>query len=369
MKQTRVLLIAPSEAIVGGQSVQAKRLLSALAAQSGLHVDFQPVNPKLSRLLRELQRVKYVRTVTTEALYLGQVLAKSSVYDVLHVFTAGYSSFLLTLAPVFAAARLTRTPVLVNYHDGRAEDHLRHSRSAVSLLRSVSQIVVPSGYLVDIFAKFGLPARPIHNIVDVSQFLYRDRPEPKPKFLHNRGLEPHYNVECSLRAFQLVQQRYPEASIDIAHDGSMRARLESLTSELELRNVRFLGQVGQEQMRILYNQADIYIMSPRADNMPLSVLECFASGLPVISTAVGGVPYIIENGRTGLLAPDNDARGLADAAIRLITERGLSSTITGSAFKECEKYGADRVACEWQAAYDEVLGGAARRPAPLHPGL
>jgi glycosyltransferase involved in cell wall biosynthesis len=354
MRPIRVLLAAPSLEIVGGQSIQAFRLLEALKNRPEISVDFQPIDPRLGAPLRSLQRIKYVRTLVNEAVYAGELFAKLRTADVVHVFTAGYSSFLLTFVPLIAAARANRKPVILNYHDGRAASHFESSRLAIKLAREAEAIVVPSLYLAGIFVRFGLEARPIVNIVDASRFSFRARRNIKPYLLHNRGLERHYNPACSLRAFAIVQRKYPEAKLVVAHDGPLRGELEKLAAELRLDNVRFVGAVDQNRMRELYDDAEIYLMSPDADNMPLSVLECFASGLPLISTAAGGVPYMVENGKTGLLVSPNDHQGLAAAALRLIEEDGLALQLAENGLRECERYQPDRVAREWCALYTEV---------------
>lgn len=354
MRPIRVLLAAPSLEIVGGQSIQAFRLLEALKNRPEICVDFQPINPRLSAPFRPLQRIKYVRTLATEAVYATELFPRLKTADVVHVFTAGFSSFLLTFVPLLAAARANRKPIILNYHDGRAEDHLRRSRLAVKLARQADTIVVPSGYLAGIFARFGFEARPIFNMIDPSRFSFRERRKVKPYFLHNRGLEHHYNPACSLRAFAIVQRKYPEARLDVAHDGPLRGELEALAAALELNNVRFLGAVDQNRMRELYHDAEIYLMSPDADNMPLSILECFATGVPLVSTAAGGVPYMVEDGRTGLLVPLNDHQALAAAALRLIEEEGLALRLAKNGLRECERYQPDRVAKEWCVIYREV---------------
>jgi glycosyltransferase involved in cell wall biosynthesis len=100
----------------------------------------------------------------------------------------------------------------------------------------------------------------------------------KPAFLTNRILEPLYNVGCVLRAFAIVQKRYPEASLTIAHDGPSRSGLERLARDLNLRNTRFVGRVPHEKIPELYDAADIYMTSPNVDCMPGSSSNAFAPG-------------------------------------------------------------------------------------------
>jgi glycosyltransferase involved in cell wall biosynthesis len=240
---------------------------------------------------------------------------------------------------------------ILNYHDGRAEDHLAHWPMARRCMRLATAIVVPSDYLVDVFARFGLQAKRIHNITATDSPPYRDRMQPRPIFLHNRGLAPEYNPACTLRAFAIIQGRYPEASLTIAHDGPLSRKLEALATWLGLRQTRFVGSVSPERMAGLYNSADIYLMSPNADNMPLSLLECFAAGLPIVSSKAGGIPNIVEDQRTGLLFPLNDHQAMAACALRLLEEPGLAAGLARNARAECAKYSWPHIGPQWIAVY------------------
>jgi len=210
-------------------------------------------------------------------------------------------------------------------------------------------VVTPSGYLAAVFARHSIAARSIPNLIDVERFPFRERAEPRPLFLHNRGLEPLYNVGCTLRAFALIQRRYPSAALTLAHDGPLRVELERLARELDLKNVRFLGFVSRDDTPRILNEADIYLTSPDIDNMPGSLLECFAAGLTVVATRAGGIPWVVEDGRTGLLVDCNDHEALARAAIRLLEEPGLSSRLSAAGRAECPKY-------QWPAAREAWIG-------------
>jgi glycosyltransferase involved in cell wall biosynthesis len=220
------------------------------------------------------------------------------------------------------------------------------------------RIVVPSRFLADTFARFGVRADSIPNIVDTTEFRYRERAQIRPIFLHNRAMEPLYNAACSLRAFGIVQATYPDARLILAHDGPLRPQLVAMARELALHHVEFLGCVDQKRMAELYDEADIYMTSPDIDNMPGSVLECFASGLPVIATKAGGIPYVIEHGRTGLLVPPDDHRSLAAAAIRLLEEDKLALRLTRNALAECTRYRGSVVAAQWKNLYRELSSEA-----------
>ena len=351
----RVLIVAPSLDILGGQAVQAAQLLARLGEEPSLEVSFLPVNPRLPAPLRKLQAIKYVRTIVTSLFYWALLLARVREYDIIHVFSASNLSFVLAPTPAILVARLYGKKTVLNYHSGEARDHLRRwRRTAIPTIRVVDEVAVPSGYLVDVFSQFKIVARPIFNFVDTDRFRFRQRNPLRPLFLSNRNLEPLYNVGCVLRAFAIIEQRLPEARLIVAGDGSQRAELENLARTLNLRNVEFLGRVAPEKMHELYSAADIYLNSSDIDNMPGSIIEAFASGLPVISTDAGGIPYIVTDRETGMLIHRGDYEAMAGVALRLLDDGDLASRMTSRAHEECNKYQWRAVKSEWLKLYHEL---------------
>ena len=358
-RPVRVLLVGPSLDILGGQAVQAARLLEQFRRVPALEVDFLPVNPRLPGPLRLLQRVKYVRTVVTSVAYVASLLRRVPRFDVVHAFSASYWSYLLAPLPALVVGRLFGKRTLLNYRSGEAEDHLANWPSATGTMRRfVDAIVVPSGYLVDVFGRFGLDARSVFNFVDLARLPHRVRAHPRPVFLSNRNLEPLYNVGCTLDAFARVRREVPEARLLVAGDGAERARLERRVVELGLGGVEFLGRIAPERMGELYDRADVYLNSPNIDNMPGSIIEAYAAGLPVVTTDAGGIPYIVRDGETGLMVPRGDADAMAAAALRVLREPGLAERLSVAAREEClRRYVWPAVEAEWVAVYEGLRDG------------
>ncbi|HUE83878.1 MAG TPA: glycosyltransferase, partial [Pyrinomonadaceae bacterium] len=209
----KVLIVAASMDIVGGQAVQAVRLMDHLKREGAVEVEFLPVNPRLPGVLRKLQSIKYVRTISTSILYWLKLLATIPGFDVIHIFSASYFSFLLAPAPAIVVSKLFGKRIVLNYHSGEAEDHFQRWPTSIPLLKCADEIVVPSGYLVRIFSRFGLPAKAVLNVIDFDRFTFRPRGLLRPVFLSNRNFEAHYGVDVVLRAFAIIQKRFPEASL------------------------------------------------------------------------------------------------------------------------------------------------------------
>jgi glycosyltransferase involved in cell wall biosynthesis len=350
--------VGPSLDILGGQAIQADRLLRHLRELPGIDASFLPVNPRLPGPLRRLQSIKYVRTVVTSLRYLASLLSTLPRCDVVHAFSASYWSFLLAPLPAMAIGRLLGKRVVLNYRSGEADDHLARWRLSARAMRLAHAIVVPSGYLVDVFSRYGLHAVPVFNFVDPERIPYRARGRPRPVFLSNRNFEALYNVACVLRAFARIQRSIPDAELIIAGDGTHRRELERLAADLGLRGVRFVGRKAPAEMAQLYDAADVYLNAPNIDNMPNSVLEAFAAGIPVVSTDAGGIGYIVEHERNGLLVSRDDDAALATAAIRVVQEPGLAARLTTEARRDClALYTWEAVGTAWARVYRDVLSG------------
>jgi glycosyltransferase involved in cell wall biosynthesis len=364
--KVRLLIVAPSFDILGGQAVQAARLMDRLSEEPGLDVGFLAINPRLPGFLRKLQAIKYVRTFVTSIAYIASLFSQVRKYDVIHIFSASYFSFVLAPTPAILIGRLYGKGLLLNYHSGEAEDHLqRWHRSAMPTLRLVDEIVVPSEYLVRIFSKFGLQAKPIYNLIETDRFRFRERRPLKPVFLSNRNFEKHYGVDRVLRAFALIQKRIPEASLVVAGDGPERVALEQLAVELNLSNTKFTGRVPHDRVIELYDSADIFLNGSEIDNQPLSILEAFACGLPIVTTDAGGIPYMVSQEKTALVVPMGAYEQLAASALRLLDDEPLAQRIIEQGREECKKYQWDAVREQWLKVYFELANQTSVSQQPL----
>jgi L-malate glycosyltransferase len=348
----RIAFVAPTLEILGGQGVQASTLAGAFR-QDGWALDFIPINPGFPRGLRWLRRVPYARTLLNEALYLMR-LADLRRADVVHVFSASYWSFLLAPAPAILAARCLGKPVVLNYRSGEADDHLARWGVLVhALLGLVDEIVVPSEYLKAIFKRYGYRARVIPNVVDLSRFRYRERRAPAPRLVSTRNLEPYYRVDNTLEAFALLRARYPEATLTLAGSGSEERRLRELAASLGTGGIRFVGRVEPTAMPGLLDTADIFVNSSVVDNQPVSVLESFAAGLPVVSTGTGDIAAMVRDGETGLIVSPDDPAALVKAVTGLLDDPERAVRIARHARAEVEKYTWARVKELWASVYSE----------------
>ena len=354
----RVLVVAPSPRTIGGQSNQAAILLERLAAEPSVEPSFLASDPRLPGPLRALQRVRYLRTIANSLVYVAGLLRRVPRADVVHVFSSSNSSFVITATPAILVARLLRKGALLHYHSGEAHTHLREWRTAVPTLRLVGAIVSPSVYVASAFERHGLPVRVIPNVLEADRFEFRERAPLRPLVLSNRALLPYCHVEDVLRAFALVRARARGARLIVAADGPERASLERLAGELGRDGIEFTGWIAPESIGSLYASADVLLnTSGERDNVPMSILEAFAAGLPVVSTAVAGIPELVRDGETGLLTPPGDHRAIASAVLRLLHDPELASRLAHAARESLVRHRWEAVRGPWLALYEEQKPG------------
>ena len=361
MSKLQIAIVAASARAPGGQAVQAAQLLGAWHGDPAVDARLVSINPQPPRILGALDRNKYGRQFLAANLYLPQLATRLAHADVVHVFGAAYRAFLLAPLAALLLARPYRVPVVLNYRNGEGPDHLAHSPIARAAIRHADRVVVPSAFLAQAFAGFGLKTTAIANIVDLQRFAFRERPVLRPRLLSTRNLHGLYNISCTLRAFRMIQDRRPDATLTIAGDGPKRSVLEQLSGLLGLRGVRFLGRVAYDQMPSLYADHDVYVQTPDVDNQPNSVLEAFASGLPVVSTDVGGMSAMVANGTQGLLVPKNDHASLANEVLRLLENPRLARELTAGARVACERHTWPVVRDQWLRLYEELAAARGAR--------
>lgn len=297
----KVLLICNYKPGGGGISGQVEILQRKLRSEGHTADIFSTKASVLKRLLLPLQ-----------------LRSAAKHYDVLHIHCCSGWGFLPAVVGVTVGRRLKKRVVLT-YHGGGGEHFFdKHTRLVKHYLTRTDTNIVLSGFLAKVFDKHHLPYTVIPNIIELDESHYRERKEIKPHFICIRAHEPLYNIPCILRAFQKVLTELPEANLTLVGNGSQHEALMAMVKEMGLKNVIFTGKVDNSEIYKYLDQSDIFLSAPTVDNMPVSVLEAMNAGLLVISSKVGGVPYMIEDNKTGYLFPSDDSDALASLMIQTV---------------------------------------------------
>ena len=316
-----------------------------------VQVAFVPHNPAAPRGLQWTERIPIVRTMVRLPIRLIALWRAAGRSQIVHIFSGAHTSFLLATVPPYSIARLRGRPTLIHYHSGRAQDHLRRSALVRYVLRTSDAVVVPSRYLANIFSFYAIPSLVVANAIDTAELPYRRREVLQPHLVCTRNFEPIYGVDHLVRAFAAIKQDVPSASLQLVGRGSMEAALRALVRDLGVADVEFCGPVPRNRIGDVLDRADVFVNSSRVDNMPISILEAFAAGLAVVSTASGGIPFFVEHGRTGLLSEVGDIGALADNLRRVIADPVLAARIANNARAESSRYEWSVVRAEWLRLY------------------
>jgi glycosyltransferase involved in cell wall biosynthesis len=273
--------------------------------------------------------------------YLWRLWHVAGRADVMHVMANSGWSWHLFAAPAIWVGHARGCPVVVNYRGGEAATFLKKSAPSVRMtLRRARSLVVPSGFLRDVFEPFGMQARILPNIIDLERFrprgLYCSGP---PVLLVSRNLEPLYDNLTAIRALQIVRHIIPSARLVIAGSGPQERELRDFVQQQGLADgVLFSGRLDRDAMAAQYRAADIVLNPSLADNMPNSVLEAWASGVPVVSTNVGGIPYLAQDGVNASLVPPRDPAAMAQACINLLADIDLWRQRAQAGLQESRRY-------------------------------
>jgi len=210
---------------------------------------------------------------------------------------------------------------------------------------------------------FAVPAdklRRIPNGVEINgPFRPRNLVRPSVVGLVAR-LQPEKDVPTFLRCAARLASRLPGVTFRIAGDGPLRRELEGLARELGIgARVRFLGVV--KEMETFYEEIDVLASSSLSEGTPLAIAEAMGAGIPVVATAVGGIPDQIEDGREGLLVEPGDAHALAARIEWLVKSQFDTRRIAQAAYRRAAReFSLEAMASKTDAVYQEVVAGPER---------
>jgi glycosyltransferase involved in cell wall biosynthesis len=233
----------------------------------------------------------------------------------------------------------------------------RHPRWVRSVLSRADVIVAPSEYLARSVASQGFKALVIPNVIDLWQYEYRHRHDVRPRLFWMRAFQPIWNPEMAVRVLARLRSIVPDATLvmggqDKGFESAVKQQAVALGLNGSVRFTGFLDMIGKVQE---LNSADIFINTNRIDNTPVGVVEACAMGLPVVATAVGGIPDLLSHDETGLLVPDNDDEAMVQAIQRLLDEPGLASRLSANGRNLAERSSWDRVGPKLEELFSELM--------------
>ncbi len=244
-----------------------------------------------------------------------------------------------------------KIPYIPILRGGDLPHRLEHSKQLSNKLFHHNAInISPSKYLLESFHKYGYTAEYIPNFIDVEDYPFKIRRAFQPKLLWVRAFHVVYNPTLAIELLKKLLETYPNASLCMVgpdKDGSM-LQVQNLISTYGLTDhVELTGCLSKQEWRAKAADYDIFINTTNFDNHPVSVIEAMALGLPVITTNVGGIPYLIEHERNGILVPPNDSQCFVDQIIRLVENPSVGMRLAEQGRADTSKLDWSHVKDQW----------------------
>ncbi|PVW16476.1 glycosyltransferase family 4 protein [Marixanthomonas spongiae] len=282
---------------------------------------------------------------------LRAVLKNRTWADVVLIDTYSTLNFQYAVA-VAGLCRFYHIPYIPMLHGGNLPSRLQQSKKqSQKLFGKAKTNVAPSGYLLDAFKKEGYTNLTyIPNTIEVEQYPFLLRKELTPKLLWVRSFSKIYNPMLALQLLEaLLEKGYTHAELCMIgpeKDGSLK-ECKAYAAQRKL-PVTFTGGLPKTEWIERAKHFDLFINTTNVDNTPVSVIEAMALGLPVVSTKVGGVPFLIEDGIDGLLVPPKTVTGFATAIQQLLENKVDHQAISLQARKKAEHFDWHTVKEKWK---------------------
>ena len=234
-------------------------------------------------------------------------------------------------------------------HGGNLPNRLNNSKNLSKLIFNNSyKNVAPSNYLKHEFDKKKYPSVLIPNVIKIEDYKFKDRSFLKPKLLYVRAFAEIYNPQMALYVLEKLIKKYPESKLCMVgpdKDGTLKD-VKKLAKSLKIENhIEYTGVLLKKDWHKKSIDYDIFINTTNVDNTPISVIEAMALGLPIVSTNVGGIPYLIANNEDGLLVDCNNANQMTEKIMLLL--EGKFPKIANNARDKVEKYNWEVVKDKW----------------------
>ncbi len=211
--------------------------------------------------------------------------------------------------------------------------------------------VSPSLFIKYQLSILGIKSVCIQNTIDIKNYNFKHRLKCQPKLLWVRSFHNVYNPEMAIYVLLELLKKYPESKLCMIgpeKDGSMK-NCKSIAEKYNIsEKVEFVGFLPKDQWIDLSSRYDIFINTTDFDNQPVSVIEAMALGFPIVSTNVGGLQYLHNDGVDALMVEKNDIEGMSDAVERIISDDTLANRLSKNARKKAQKFDWDIVKYLWQ---------------------
>ncbi|MFD1294246.1 glycosyltransferase family 4 protein [Lutibacter holmesii] len=309
-------------------------LLSELLMAKGFHVKIY--SNQSSRIMRLMHMCWGV---------LSNLKASYILIDTYSTVNFYYALVISQLARCFS---IPYVPIL---HGGNLPKRLQNNpKLSKFIFKNAYVNIAPSSYLLEEFQRKGFQTRFIPNAIELKKYSFQNYVFQEPKLLWVRAFDAIYNPSMAVLVLELLKSTYPNATLCMVgadKDGSLKKVKEIALKKGLINSIEFTGYLSKEAWIEKSKDFNIFINTTNIDNTPVSVLEAMALGLPVISTKVGGISYLIDDNETGLLVEKKNVQQMTSKIIELFKNEEKAIAISKNARKLVESFDSGKVQQQW----------------------
>jgi len=293
---------------------------------------------------------------------VGTAWRKRAQYRVAQIDLFSGAAFTWAEAVAWTARRAGR-PFVLTLHGGNLPEFAARSPHRVRrLLRAAAAVTAPSPFLREGMRPYRDDIIELPNALSLEAYRYRTRDIASPNIVWVRALHDIYNPVLVPRVLAQLVGEVPGIKVIMVGpdkgDGSLQRTLQAAASLGVGAHLEFIGGVPKRDVPALLDRGDIFLNTANIDNAPMSVSEALASGLCVVSTAVGGIPHLLRDGVNALLVPADDEMAMAAAVRRVLVEPGLAQQLSRAARARAEAFEWSAILPQWEQLLASVAGGA-----------
>ena len=286
---------------------------------------------------------------------MTSIIRNKSWADVVLIDTYSTRNFWYALLTSELCNKLNLDYILL-LHGGDLPGRLKNTpKLSASLFKKAKLNIAPSLYLFEEFQQAGFKnIEYIPNSIFLKDYTFKPRKKLKPKLLWVRAFAEIYNPILAIKVLEELLKEYPDARLCMVGPQKDESFGECFNyAEKNKLPVKFTGKLTKPEWTALSKDYDIFLNTTNVDNTPVSLIEAMALGCPIISTNVGGIPYLIKDQKTGLLVPAKNKSAMVDAISTLLKNQNLAESLSQNAHNQAEKFDWEIVQNEWK----EVLLG------------
>ena len=329
----RIAIISPFPPAIGGMAVLAQTLYKNLVQQG---FDVIPINTNPE--VRSWVRVEILLKIKQWFIFLFELRMLRKCKAAIVISSSGdffYTKALLVLI----IGKVFRCRVILDFVGGGIMQFTdKEKKKIFKKIKKFDLVVVPSSPFKEIFEKEGVECTLFPHIVEIERFWPSKAEIKEPVFISAKNLEEYSNIGSIIRAFAIIKEKFPAARLLITGDGPQKSYLKSLVKDLSVSNVEFLEGLSNEEMPGVYRRASIFLHATKIESFGIALVEALASGVPVVSTNVGGIPDIIKDEVNGYLIEFDDHTAMAERVIKLLEDRNLHAQFVEEGLKTAKQY-------------------------------